>query len=93
MDFAGNGNLIEKKDLNKALDLKADTFTFDIFRYICIISGCDYLPNLPGIGLGKASKLFRLTRQTSIDIVSQIILCLSSLAKINDSLSLLPALV
>ncbi len=26
---------------------------------MCILSGCDYLPSIPGIGLGKASKLMR----------------------------------
>ena len=26
---------------------------------MCILSGCDYLDSLPGIGLGKASKLFK----------------------------------
>ena len=28
------------------------------FRYMCILSGCDYLQSLPGIGLGKAFKFF-----------------------------------
>ncbi len=26
---------------------------------MCILSGCDYLPSIPGIGLAKASKLMR----------------------------------
>ena len=69
MDFAGNGVLIEQEDLPKAMDLKADVYTFDKFRYMCILSGCDYLPSLPGIGLGKANKLFKLTRQTDMTTV------------------------
>jgi len=33
---------------------------------MCILSGCDYLPSLPGIGLGKAFKFF--SRSTDVDI-------------------------
>lgn len=36
------------------------------FRRMCILSGCDYLPSLPGIGLGKAFKFF--SRSTDVDI-------------------------
>lgn len=32
---------------------------------MCILSGCDYLPSLPGIGLGKSFKFF--SRQTAND--------------------------
>ena len=31
----------------------------DSFRHMCILSGCDYLASVPGIGLGKALKLMR----------------------------------
>ena len=70
MDFAGNGVVIEKRRLNEALNMRADLYTFDKFRYMCILSGCDYLPNLPGIGLGKACKIFQRTRQTDMKTVS-----------------------
>lgn len=66
MDVAGNGILIEKNDLNNALQLPLEVFTFDKFRYICILSGCDYLPNLSGVGLAKALKLFKLSRQNDL---------------------------
>jgi len=75
MDIAGNGILIEKNDLNKALQLPPDVFTFEKFRYICILSGCDYLSNLPGIGLAKASKLFRLSRQNDMSQVMLSAIC------------------
>lgn len=42
---------------------------FERFRWMCILSGCDYLENLPGIGLGKAKKLLKQTRKTDIDAV------------------------
>lgn len=66
MDIAGNGILIERNDLNNALQLPPEVFTFDKFRYICILSGCDYLPSLSGVGLVKALKLFKLSRQNDL---------------------------
>jgi len=69
MDVAGNGVLYDRKDLNKSLGLHPDHFTFDKFRYMCIMSGCDYLASLPGIGLGKASKVFRVSRQNDMALV------------------------
>ena len=39
------------------------------FRRMCILSGCDYLPSLPGIGLGKAFKLFSQITNADIDKV------------------------
>ena len=72
MDMSGNGIMIERSDINKALNLRPDVYSFEKFRYMCILSGCDYLPNLPGIGLGKSSKVFQITRQTD---VRQVCLC------------------
>ena len=42
---------------------------FERFRWMCILSGCDYLDNLPGIGLGKAKKFLKQTKKTDIDSV------------------------
>ena len=69
MDFTGNGMLVEKSQLHLAMDLRPDIYTFAKFRHMAILSGCDYLASLPGIGLGKASKLFKLTRQTDMQLV------------------------
>ena len=69
MDYSGNGVLIEQKDLSTAMDLRPDSYTFDKFRYMCFLSGCDYLPSLHGIGLAKANKLFKLSRQTDLRLV------------------------
>ena len=66
MDINGNGVLIEKNDLNKAVKLRDDFYTFEKFRYLCILSGCDYLPSISGIGLVKAAKVFKLTKQTDM---------------------------
>jgi len=70
MDISGNGTLIEQWHINKAMGLHPDAYTFDKFRYACILSGCDYVASLPGIGLAKATKVFRLSRQTDIATVT-----------------------
>lgn len=38
---------------------------------MCILSGCDYLENLPGIGLGKAKKFLKSIQKTEIDKVDE----------------------
>ena len=70
MDVFGNGVLIEQSRLNEVVDIQDGFYTFDKFRYMCILSGCDYLPSLPGIGLAKACKVFKVARQTEIRHVS-----------------------
>lgn len=70
MDHFGNGILIESRRLNEVLGIADGFYTFEKFRYMCIMSGCDYLPSLPGIGLGKACRVFKMARQTDLKIVS-----------------------
>lgn len=36
---------------------------------MCILSGCDYLENLPGIGLGKAKKFLKSINKNDIEQV------------------------
>ena len=36
---------------------------------MCILSGCDYLENLPGIGLGKAKKFLKTVKKSDIELV------------------------
>ena len=45
--------------LTNPLTLLCQGFTVDSFRHMCILSGCDYLASVPGIGLGKALKLMK----------------------------------
>lgn len=66
MDVQGNGLLIEREKLYLAMKVKEENFSFDKFRYMCILSGCDYLPSLPGIGLVKACRF--ITRTADPDI-------------------------
>ncbi|XP_024153220.1 exonuclease 1 [Oryzias melastigma] len=65
MDKQGNGLEIDQGNLGRCRSL-GNVFTEEKFRYMCILSGCDYLPSLHGIGLGKACKLLRLAKDPDI---------------------------
>ncbi|KAG7207302.1 hypothetical protein KM043_008970 [Ampulex compressa] len=66
MDIYGHGLLVDQEKLHLAMGMRLEHFDMDKFRYMCILSGCDYLPSLPGIGLTKAKKF--ITRNTDCDI-------------------------
>lgn len=48
------------------LDQIFPKYSFEKFRRICILSGCDYVNNLPGIGLAKAKKFITMTAETDM---------------------------
>lgn len=66
MDINGNGLLVDQKKLYLAMGIREDAFSLEKFRYMCILSGCDYLSSLPGIGLAKACRF--ITRSIEPDI-------------------------
>lgn len=68
LDLQGAGRLVESKNLLKTMKIRPDQFTFDKFRFMCILSGCDYVNSLSGIGLKKAEKFFQLTAETNPEI-------------------------
>ncbi|KAM5237696.1 exonuclease 1 [Ctenodactylus gundi] len=65
MDQLGNGLEIDQARLGMCRQL-GDMFTEEKFRYMCILSGCDYLSSLRGIGLAKACKVLRLANNPDI---------------------------
>uniref|UniRef100_A0A8C3VI13 Exonuclease 1 n=1 Tax=Catagonus wagneri TaxID=51154 RepID=A0A8C3VI13_9CETA len=65
MDQFGNGLEVDQARLGKCKQL-GDVFTEEKFRYMCILSGCDYLSSLRGIGLAKACKVLRLANNPDI---------------------------
>lgn len=69
MDANGNGLLFEKEKLCLCFGLRAEQFTFEKFRHMCIMSGCDYLPSLQGIGLGKAVKFWARVSNSNLEQV------------------------
>ena len=65
MDKQGNGLEIDQSNMGRCRSL-GNVFTEEKFRYMCILSGCDYLASIHGIGLGKACKLLRLAKDPDI---------------------------
>ncbi|XP_036613144.1 exonuclease 1 [Trichosurus vulpecula] len=65
MDKLGNGLEIDQARLGMCRQL-GDVFTEEKFRYMCILSGCDYLSSLHGIGLAKACKLLKIANNPDI---------------------------
>ncbi|CAN0405293.1 unnamed protein product [Lampetra planeri] len=65
MDQSGNGVEISRSRLGRVTHL-GNYFTEEKFRHMCILSGCDYLPSIPGIGLVKASKVLKLSNDPNI---------------------------
>ena len=63
LDLTGQALLVESNKLYMAMGCKPDKYTFDKFRRMCILSGCDYLDSLPGIGLKKACKFILTTEE------------------------------
>ncbi|GAB6031733.1 Rad2 nuclease [Chamberlinius hualienensis] len=68
MDVNGNGVMVEKSRINDCLGSNVE-FSFEKFRYMCIMSGCDYVSSLSGIGLKKALKFFSKTTNPDLSIV------------------------
>lgn len=66
MDQNGGGILIEQEKIHLSLNMQPEQFDMDKFRYMCILSGCDYLPSIPGVGLMKARQF--ISRSSEPDI-------------------------
>lgn len=62
----GNCVEVDSNKLHLAMGCSVDKYSFEKFRYMCIISGCDYLDSLPGIGLAKACKFILKTEEDDI---------------------------
>ena len=69
MNQYGEGIRIQQKKLSEAKEIDLQGWDQTKIRHMCILSGCDYLASLPGIGLKSAHKLLKKFR--TIDSVSQ----------------------
>ena len=56
MDAFGDGVLVDLNHLSNVKAVNLTNFTLDNFRHMCILSGCDYLPSISGVGLVTALK-------------------------------------
>ncbi|KAF7279721.1 hypothetical protein GWI33_006801 [Rhynchophorus ferrugineus] len=63
MDVYGAGRLIESDKIQLAMNIRTDQYTFEKFRFMCILSGCDYVDSLNGVGLKKAEKFLKITAE------------------------------
>ncbi|KAF5296924.1 hypothetical protein FQA39_LY12281 [Lamprigera yunnana] len=62
----GSAVLIERNNLNASMKMRPDQYSFEKFKFMCIMSGCDYLDSLPGIGLKRAHKAISMTHDSNI---------------------------
>lgn len=66
LDLTGACVLVESDKFHLAMNCPEDKFTLDKFRLMCVLSGCDYIDSLPGIGLVKACKFVMMTEETNL---------------------------
>ena len=59
LDSDGNCISISRSQFSRNVDLPMSGWTDTDFRAMAILSGCDYLPSIPGLGLKTAHKLLR----------------------------------
>ncbi|KAK4685930.1 exonuclease 1, partial [Tremellales sp. Uapishka_1] len=59
MDGNGDCGWIDRADLAKIRDFSMEGWTDTQFRRMAMLSGCDYLDSIPGIGLKTAHRLLR----------------------------------
>lgn len=57
MDRQGNGTEVDLDRLGEVEEINFKTFTSDMLLTTCILSGCDYLDSIKGIGFKKAHRL------------------------------------
>ena len=57
MDRYGDGVEIDMANLKDAKELNFRSFTDEMFLVCCILSGCDYLESIKGIGLKTAHRI------------------------------------
>lgn len=72
----GGGLLIDQEKLYLSMNMRPEQFDFNKFRHMCILSGCDYLPSIPGVGLIKARQF--ITRTSESDIYKVIFISTSN---------------
>lgn len=56
---------MQLEDLNKCLGFS--NYSFDKFMHMCILSGCDYLPSINGIGLHRAKIIVQAAEKEGIE--------------------------
>lgn len=60
MDLTGRAQEVSIENFGRVNNIRG--FTPELFRHMCILSGCDYLPSIKGVGLVKACKALKLSK-------------------------------
>ncbi len=53
----GSGIELRTSSIRSCSEYNFQNWTDEMFRHMCILSGCDYLPSIKGLGLRKAYKV------------------------------------
>jgi exonuclease-1 len=61
----GNGTMLRKEDINQSVNLK--NYTFERFQQMCILSGCDYVQSIKGIGLHRGRKIIEAAGENDVE--------------------------
>ena len=65
MDKSGRGGEIQLRNLASCEELSFAHWTPDMLLNMCVLSGCDYLPSLPGFGIKRAHDFVRKYKTTT----------------------------
>lgn len=66
LQLNGSCLLLEADKLHLSMNCSLEKYSLEKFRHMCILSGCDYIDSLPGIGLARACKFIMMTEENDI---------------------------
>ncbi|KAJ1983072.1 Rad2 nuclease [Dimargaris verticillata] len=71
LDRYGHGMEIRRSDFDQVREIAIQAWSDDTFRQMCILSGCDYLPSIPRVGLKTAHQFLAKHRdaQRAIQVI------------------------
>lgn len=73
MDDNGDGELYIRSELFQVEELGLQDFDDTMFRYWCILAGCDYLPNIRNVGIKRA--MTAVKRGKTLEAILQCLSC------------------
>jgi exonuclease-1 len=62
----GSCLFFDAEKLHLTMNCSKEKFSFDKFQAMCVLSGCDYLKSITGIGLARAFQFFTKTVDTNM---------------------------
>ena len=84
MDLTGRAQEVSFDNFDRIKSIRG--FTPELFRHMCILSGCDYLPSVKGVGLVKACKALKLSKsKDSYQVASRLHQYIKGLSPVDPS--------